>query len=120
MRAEGDGEENLDVIDVTEILVHWHAGRSKSEIAGGLGVDRKTIRKCIAPAGRAALVSGGPPVGALSTVTPPSGSAGTYTSNAFGQMVTAPGGQHRPHRALRMVQRFLWRSHHVRESCCGR
>ena len=27
----------FDVIDVTEILVHWHAGRSKSEIAGSLG-----------------------------------------------------------------------------------
>ena len=38
------------MIDVTEILVHWHAGRSKNEMAQGLGVDRKTIRKYIAPA----------------------------------------------------------------------
>ena len=32
------------------------------------------------------------PAGALSSVTPPSGSAQTYTSNAFGQTVTASGG----------------------------
>jgi hypothetical protein len=35
----------FDVTDVTEILVHWYAGRSQSEIATSLGVDRKTIRK---------------------------------------------------------------------------
>jgi transposase len=35
------------VIDVTEILVHWHAGRSKNEMAQNLGVDRKTLRKYI-------------------------------------------------------------------------
>ena len=34
----------FDVIDVTEILVHWHAGRSKNEMAQSLGVDRKTLR----------------------------------------------------------------------------
>ena len=42
----------FDVIDVTEILVHWHAGRSLNEMSGSLGVDRKTIRKCVAPGGR--------------------------------------------------------------------
>jgi len=52
----------FDVIDVTEILVHWHAGRSKSEIAESLGVDRKTIRKYTAPAVAAGLAPGGPPV----------------------------------------------------------
>ena len=35
------------MIDVTEILMHWHAGRSQSEIAESLGVDRKTLRKYI-------------------------------------------------------------------------
>jgi transposase len=40
----------FDVIDVTEILVHWHAGRSLNEMSGSLGVDRKTIRKYVAPA----------------------------------------------------------------------
>jgi fermentation-respiration switch protein FrsA (DUF1100 family) len=39
----------FDVIDVTEILMHWHAGRSKNEMAQSLGVDRKTPRKYIAP-----------------------------------------------------------------------
>jgi len=48
------------VIDIVEILVHWHAGRSKNEIAASLGVDRKTIRKYVAPAEVAGLVPGGP------------------------------------------------------------
>jgi transposase len=50
----------FDVIDVTEILVHWHAGRSLSEMSGSLGVDRKTIRKYVAPAVAAGIVPGGP------------------------------------------------------------
>ena len=41
---------SFDVVDVTEILIHWHAGRSISEIAQSLGVDRKTIRRYVAPA----------------------------------------------------------------------
>jgi len=48
------------VVDVTEILVHWRAGRSLSEIAESLGVDRKTIRKYVAPAIAAGLEPGGP------------------------------------------------------------
>lgn len=31
--------------DVTEILVHWYAGRSQSEVETSLGVDRKTVKK---------------------------------------------------------------------------
>jgi transposase len=50
----------FDVTDVTEILVHWYAGRSQSEIATGLGVDRKTIRKYLAPAIAAGIEPGGP------------------------------------------------------------
>jgi transposase len=50
----------FDVTDVTEILVHWYAGRSQSEIATSLGVDRKTIRKYLAPAIAAGLEPGGP------------------------------------------------------------
>jgi transposase len=49
------------VVDVTEILVHWHAGRSQSEIATSLGVDRKTVRKYLAPALAAGMAPGGPP-----------------------------------------------------------
>ena len=48
------------MIDVTEILVHWHAGRSLNEVSGSLGVDRKTIRKYVAPAVAAGIVPGGP------------------------------------------------------------
>jgi len=54
---------SFDVVDVTEILIHWHAGRSISEIAQSLGVDRKTIRKYVAPAAGSGLVPGGPPLG---------------------------------------------------------
>jgi hypothetical protein len=34
----------FDVVDVTEILIHWHAGRSISEVSTSLDVDRKTVR----------------------------------------------------------------------------
>ena len=51
----------FDVIDVAELLVHWHAGRSLSEMSGSLGVDRKTIRKYIAPAVAAGIVPGDGP-----------------------------------------------------------
>jgi hypothetical protein len=34
----------FDVVDIIEILVHWHAGRNNSEIAQSLNVDRKTAR----------------------------------------------------------------------------
>ena len=47
------------MIDVTEILMHWHAGRSKNELAASLGVDRKTLRKYIAPAEAAGISPGG-------------------------------------------------------------
>ena len=49
----------FDVIDVTEILQHGHAGRSLNEMSGSLGVDRKTIRKYIAPAVGAGIAPGG-------------------------------------------------------------
>ena len=28
----------FDVVDVTEILIHWHAGRSQLQLADSLGV----------------------------------------------------------------------------------
>jgi transposase len=49
------------VIDITEILVHWSAGRSQHEMAASLGVDRKTIRRYTAPAIAAGMRPGGPP-----------------------------------------------------------
>jgi predicted transcriptional regulator len=50
------------VVDVTEILVHWYAGRSKNEIAESLGLSRNTVRKYLAPAEAAVLAPGGAPV----------------------------------------------------------
>lgn len=38
------------MIDVVEILQHWHAGRPKLVLAANLGVDPKTVRKYVAPA----------------------------------------------------------------------
>jgi transposase len=50
----------FDVVDVTEILIHWYAGRSKSELQDSLGVDRKTIRKYVRAAEAAGIIPGGP------------------------------------------------------------
>jgi hypothetical protein len=52
------------VIDVVELLVHWHAGRRIGEVSSSLGVDPKTVRKYIAPAVAAGLVPGGPSLSA--------------------------------------------------------
>lgn len=46
------------MVDVAEILMHWHAGRSMNKMAVSLGVDRKTIRKYVAPAVKAGIVPG--------------------------------------------------------------
>lgn len=50
------------MIDLVEIYVHWFAGRSQVQIADSLGVDRKTVRKYLAPVAAEGLVPGGPPV----------------------------------------------------------
>jgi len=50
----------FDVIDVVEVLQHWHAGRSKADVAASVGVDRGTVRKYVAPAEAAGLEPGGP------------------------------------------------------------
>lgn len=48
------------MIDIVEVLQHWHAGRPKSVVASSLGIDDKTVRKYVAPAVAAGLVPGGP------------------------------------------------------------
>jgi len=48
------------VIDVVEILEHWHAGRSKLAVAASVGVDRETVRRYVAPAMAAGIMPGGP------------------------------------------------------------
>ena len=58
-RARGtDGEEKFTVVDVTEILVHWYAGRSLSEVSDSLGVDRKRVAH---PPSAAPRTGGRPP-----------------------------------------------------------
>jgi transposase len=52
----------FDVIDICEIFVHWHAGRSKNEVAGSLGLSRNTVRKYVAAAEAAGMSPGGPVV----------------------------------------------------------
>ena len=49
------------MVDIIEILVHWHAGRNNTEIAASLNVDRKTVRKYVVAAEAAGMVPGGPP-----------------------------------------------------------
>jgi len=50
----------IEVKNIVELMVHWHAGRRIGEVAESLGVDPKTIRKYTAPAIEAGLVPGGP------------------------------------------------------------
>lgn len=49
------------MVDVTETLIHWHAGRSQSEIATSLGVDRKTVKTYLMSAIGAGMVPGDEP-----------------------------------------------------------
>ena len=48
------------MIDVVEILQHWHAGRPKAVIAESLGVDRRTVRKYVEAVEAHGLSPGGP------------------------------------------------------------
>ncbi|MBA3800413.1 MAG: hypothetical protein H0X18_15230 [Geodermatophilaceae bacterium] len=50
------------MIDIVEVLQHWHAGRKKAVVASSLGVDRGTVGKYVAPAVAAGLAPGGPPL----------------------------------------------------------
>jgi len=44
--------------DLMELFRHRHAGRSQVQISTALGLDRKTIRKYLAPAVAAGLTPG--------------------------------------------------------------
>jgi transposase len=52
----------FSVIDIVEILVHWHAGRKKAEVARSLGVDRGTVAKYTSKAQAEGYVPGGEPL----------------------------------------------------------
>src|SRR5579859_660893 len=58
---EGDdmARRTFNVIDVVEILEHWYSGRTKTQVAQSLGVDRNTVAKYVAPAEAAGMVPGG-------------------------------------------------------------
>ncbi len=48
------------MIDVVELLQHWHAQRPIGELCSSLGMDPKTVRKYTAPALAAGICPGGP------------------------------------------------------------
>lgn len=52
----------FEVIDIVEVLQHWHAGRPKAVVASSVGIDAKTVRKYVAKAEEAGLAPGGPPL----------------------------------------------------------
>ena len=52
----------FDMIDIVEVLQHWYSGRSKTDVAQSLGIDRGTIRKYVTPAETAGMTPGGGPV----------------------------------------------------------
>jgi transposase len=47
------------MLDLVELFTHWHAGRSQVQLSESLGIDRKTVRKYLAPAIAAGLEPGG-------------------------------------------------------------
>lgn len=53
----------FEVIDLIELYEHRWGGRSQVEISASLGIDRKTIRKYLAPAIEAGLMPGQVPAG---------------------------------------------------------
>jgi len=53
----------FEVIDVVEVLQHWHAGRAKAVVASSLGIDPKTVRKYVTKAAEAGFAPGGPALG---------------------------------------------------------
>ena len=46
------------MVDLLELFVHWEAGRSQVQISESLGLDRKTVRKYLAPAVAQGLTPG--------------------------------------------------------------
>jgi hypothetical protein len=53
---------SIVMFDLIELFTHWHAGRSQVQLSESLGIDRKTIRKYLAPAIVAGIEPGGEPL----------------------------------------------------------
>lgn len=52
------------MLDLVELFTHWHAGRSQVQLSASLGIDRKTVRKYLAPAIADGIEPGGEPLSA--------------------------------------------------------
>ena len=52
------------MLDLVELFTHWHAGRSQVQLSDSLGIDRKTVRKYLAPAIADGMEPGGEPLSA--------------------------------------------------------
>ena len=52
------------MLDLIELFTHWHAGRSQVQLSQSLGIDRKTIRKYLAPAIAEGIKPGSEPLSA--------------------------------------------------------
>ena len=50
------------MFDLIELYMHWQAGRSQVQLWQSLGMDRKTIRKYLAPAEAEGIEPGGKPL----------------------------------------------------------
>jgi hypothetical protein len=55
-------KRTFDMTDLVEIMAHWYSGRSYSQVARSLGIDRGTVVKHTAPARAEGTVLGGPPL----------------------------------------------------------
>jgi transposase len=83
------------VVDSTEIYVHWYTGRSKSALAASLGVDRKTVRKYLAPAEASGITPGGPPMSEADWARPVEGWFPGLTYNRLRQVTWPDIDEHR-------------------------
>jgi hypothetical protein len=52
----------IEMFDLIELYMHWQAGRSQVQLWQSLGMDRKTIRKYLAPAEAEGIEPGGKPL----------------------------------------------------------
>ena len=57
-RAARMARRTFQMIDVVEILQHWHANRPKLVLSASLGVDPKIVRKYVAPAEAVGIAPG--------------------------------------------------------------
>ena len=69
---------SFDVVDLTELFVHWEAGRSQVQIAQSLGLDPKTIRYADVGGRARKFVGGSDPGGGVAEVEAAGGVQGVF------------------------------------------